>query len=74
MALLLSAVTTDITTSVNKVLASCWGVGRGGSMTAIYLADDIISTTRLPPLLVVSCTWGPVLTMPDDDIISQDSL
>ena len=43
-------------------------------MPAIDLADDIISTTRLPPLLVVSCTWGPVLTMPDDDLISQDSL
>lgn len=42
-------------------------------MLAIDLADDIISTTRLPPLMM-ALHPGQMLTMPDDDIISQHSL
>lgn len=52
LAPLLSAITTDINASVNKVLASCWGVGGGRGMPAIDQADDIISTTRLPPFMM----------------------
>lgn len=48
---LLSAIIRDIIASVNKVLASCWGQG-GWGMPAIDLADDIISTTRLPLFMI----------------------
>lgn len=63
----LSATATDIITSANKVLASCWG---GGGVCLLFMSSapqDFHHSWR-------HCTWGPVVTMPDDDVISQGSL
>lgn len=68
----LSAITRDIIASVNQALASCWG--RGGWICLLLVLLMISSALQDFHHSRWHCIWGQMLTMPDDDIMSQYSL